>query len=450
MNSTASEKNRDHWLARAREVSRRVNLAWWLELLTAPLLVGALIGSTAVLVVRRHYPEVPPWFLPTAITAGVLLLGLAAWWRAARRFEQPAQSLVRIEAAMRLRNSLSAAHAGVAPWPPPAVRADAGLRWNWPRLVVPPLGALALLAAGLLIPVSTGAIAPPTPAEQPQAWQQLESQLDHLATEEVVDERYLEDLRKKLDELKNQKEEDWFSHSSLEATDSLKQGHRSEVRRMQRELGDAEKAVGSLDKNAGGMTPEQRERALNQFEQALQGLQNGAMKPNPQLLEQLKQLDPGNLGQLDPQQLQQLMENLQKHGQALKQPGEGGGDWEDELLGGDGGEGQGEGAGEGEGEGRDGPGRGGIQRGPGHDPNVLGQEKDAVDTGDLTGLQAKDLSRSLPGDLLQLQDGEHDVAKDASQATQGGATEATGSGGDRVWREALDPDEQRALKRFFE
>jgi hypothetical protein len=37
-----------------------------------------------------------------------------------------------------------------------------------------------------------------------------------------------------------------------------------------------------------------------------------------------------------------------------------------------------------------------------------------------------------------------------AKATQGGATEATGTGGDRVWREALDPDEQRALKRFFE
>ena len=34
--------------------------------------------------------------------------------------------------------------------------------------------------------------------------------------------------------------------------------------------------------------------------------------------------------------------------------------------------------------------------------------------------------------------------------TGGGAAHATGKGGDRVWRDALDPAEQRTLKRFFE
>jgi|688.fasta_scaffold199846_1 hypothetical protein len=462
MATTGSEKNREHWLSRAREVSRRVNVAWWLEVMTAPLLVCGLLGSAALLVVRRHYPDTEGWVVPVALGAGVGVLFLVTWWLASRRFERPEQSLVRIEAAMRLRNALSAAEAGVGPWPEPVGSAsrsatgDAGLRWNWPRLVIPPLGALALLAAGWLIPVSSGTAGPKGPAEQPQAWQQLESQLDHLAKEEVVDEKYLEEMRKKLDELKEQKEEDWFSHSSLEATDSLKEGHKSEMQRMERELGRAEKALGALEKNAGGMAPEERARQLNEFEQALQGLQNGAMKPNPQLLDQLKQLDPKNLGQLTPEQMQQLKENLQKHGDAMKQPGhgEGGGDWEDELQGEDGdGEGEGQGGGEGEGDGEgdgEGPGRGGIDRGPGHDPSVLGKERDAVETGDLTGLEAKDLSRSMPGDLLQLQDGEHEAAKDPSEAGAGGDAKETGSGGDRVWREALDPEEQKALKRFYE
>jgi hypothetical protein len=33
---------------------------------------------------------------------------------------------------------------------------------------------------------------------------------------------------------------------------------------------------------------------------------------------------------------------------------------------------------------------------------------------------------------------------------QGGDTQATGKGGDRVWRDSLDPAEQKTLKRFFE
>ena len=105
-----------------------------------------------------------------------------------------------------------------------------------------------------------------------------------------------------------------------------------------------------------------------------------------------------------------------------------------------------EGEGEGEGEG---PGKGGINRGPGHDPNVLKNHKDPLDVGDLTALEAKDLSRAIPGDLLQLQDGKHTVDEGVSKASAGGAG-AQGKGGDRVWKDSLAPDEQRALKKYFE
>ena len=91
-----------------------------------------------------------------------------------------------------------------------------------------------------------------------------------------------------------------------------------------------------------------------------------------------------------------------------------------------------------------------MNRGPGHAPGMLGAEGQKLGTGDLTGLESKDLSRSLPGDLLQLQDGEHDVDKSAVGPRAGGATGATGDGGDRVWKDALAPDEQKALKKFFE
>ena len=68
----------------------------------------------------------------------------------------------------------------------------------------------------------------------------------------------------------------------------------------------------------------------------------------------------------------------------------------------------------------------------------------------MAALEAKDLSRAAPGDLLELQDGEHDVDRSDSKPTAGGDTRALGKGGDRVWRDSLDPDEQRVLKRFFE
>ena len=436
--------NRDHWQAKARQVARKVNFAWWLETLSAPLLVGAIICAAGLLVVRREFSQPETWLLVTASGGMVLVLGVACWAWAARKFEKPEQSLVRMEASMGLRNSLSAASAGVAPWPDPIAKIDAGLAWQWPRLLVPPLGVLVLLAAGLLIPIAARSLHPAGAPEQPQAWKQLATELDKLTKEEVVDEEYLEETRKKLDELKAQEEERWFSHASLEATDSLKKAHRAETERVERELGRADKALEALERNAGANNQAEKNRLMEEFDQALQGLQNGAMKPNPKLLEQMKQLDLKDLANLTPEQLDQLRENLKKNAEAMKSgKGEGQGeDWSDELLAGDG-EGDGDKPG-------DGPGSGGVDRGPGHDPNVLGTEKDRLEIGKLTALESKDLSRATPGDLLELQDGEHEVDRSPSATAAGGNTDATGKGGDRVWRDSLDPAEQRTLKRFFE
>jgi hypothetical protein len=50
---------------------------------------------------------------------------------------------------------------------------------------------------------------------------------------------------------------------------------------------------------------------------------------------------------------------------------------------------------------------------------------------------------------LQIQDGEHTRDGSASVPSIGGDA-SKGSGGDRIWRESLAPDEQRALKKYFE
>ncbi len=178
--------------------------------------------------------------------------------------------------------------------------------------------------------------------------------------------------------------------------------------------------------NAGASSQAEKNRLMEEFDQALQGLQNGALKPNPSLLEQMKRLDLKDMAKLTHGQIEQLRENLKKHSEAMKngKSGSEGEDWSDELL-----------AGEGESDKPgEGPGNGGVDRGPGHSPGVLGAEKDAVETGKATGLAAKDLTRATPGDLLEPQDGEHDVDGSASDISEGGNTDATGKGGDRVWR----------------
>jgi hypothetical protein len=459
---TPSDKLRDAWTRQAAAVARKINLAWWVETLSVPLVTVGLIGACVLLLVRREVPHSQPAILAASAAGAVVLLAGISWLVARRRFEKPEQSMVRIEASMRLRNALSAARAGVAPWPEVPPRVDAGIDWAWQRVLVPPLASLAFLTAGLLIPVSARSNGANEQPDQPLAWENLEADLQRLDQEEVIDETYIEEMRKKLEELRAQEEEDWFSHSSLEATDTLKKEHAGQVEKLERELGRAEKALGDLQKNAGAMSAVEKERLLNQFDQALQGLQNGALKPNPGLLDQLQQLDPKNLGAIPPEQLQQLKENMKKAGQACKdcqgggngegnvQGGGGQGDeWLDELLDGEG-QGQGQGDQPGGDQPGEGAGKGGVNRGPGHAPGMLGKEGEKIELGDLTGIESKDLSRSLPGDLLQLQDGEHDVDKTPVGPRAGGAAGATGDGGDRVWKDSLDPEEQKALKKFFE
>lgn len=440
MISDSDHAHRHFWQTQARQVSHRVNFGWWIETMTAPLLGIAMIGAMASLLIRREFPEISIWMLIAGVGGLVSCAAAASFWWASKRFERLEQALVRMEASMQLRNALSAANAGVASWPAPVGKVDAGLHWRWHRLWVPVVGAISLLAAGLWIPVASPTGASVAAPEQPQAWQQLRSELDFLVQEEVVDEPYVGEMRQKLDDLQAQEEDQWFSHSSLEATDSLKDSHRAETKRVEKELGRAENALEALGKQTDGNLAEQA-RLMEAFDQALEGLRNGAMKPNPDLLGQLQQLDMKNLGQLTPEQLKQLGDNLKKHAKCMEKCN---------------GEGKDQGLADGNGEGENGkpkqedPGQGGITRGPGHDPNLLGAEKEAVPTGDFSPLESRDLSKAAPGDLLELQEDEHDVDLSASRLSTGGNTNAAGTGGDRVWKESLDPDEQRVIKKFFE
>ncbi len=434
-------------------------MGWWLQTMAGPLVFFSLVGTCALLLIRREHPSLPLWQCSLAVAGLITLVAGGSWLLASKYFEKPAQSFVRIEAAMHLRSGLSAALAGVSPWPQAPAKPHAGLTWNWSRVLLAPLAALLMLLAGLFVPVSV--ILPNKPApDEPQAWARTESELQNLEKDTVVDQPYIEEVRKKIEDLRAQDPEEWFGHSSMEATDNMRKEHQAEAKRLERDMSQAAKALGSLQKNPA-TSDQEKQRIANEFEQALNGMKNGAMKPNPALLEQLNALDPSKLSQLTPEQLQQMKDNLEKLADQLDGQGEGEGEgdgWSDELNAdgshpgdkngqGNGGEGEGEGEGDGEG---DGPGKGGVNRGPGHDPNLLGKASQDLKTGDMEALKTEDLSKARPGDLLELQDGEHDVDKSATGISGGGDIKGTGKGGDRVWKESLDPQEQKALKKFFE
>ncbi len=451
------ESQKPAWRQLAQGVASKINTAWWLEKLGIPLVVAALTISISILIARRELPAIP--WLNVSIAAATILIvvGLIAWWLAKRHFETPEQAMVRIEASMKLRNSLTAASAGVTPWPDAPKRVDDGTNWHWPRLVTPLIASTIFIAGSVLLPVSARTAADQQGTDEPQAWKDLQADIEALAEDDTVQEEYLEELEKRIEELKKQDEDDWFSHSSLEATDALKKAHRSEVENLERNLRQAERSLNSLQKGAGKLSEGKKKQLLDEFQNALNQMGNGAMKPNKELLDQLGDIDPGNLGNLNKEQLDQLRENMRKAaGKCEDCQGDGQGqrggagekDWLDEMLeeSPNPGEGQGQPDNGQEGEGA---GNGGVNRGPGTAPGVLGREGSNLETGKMEGLESKDLSNALPGDLLEIIDGEHDVEREQVGIREGGNIDDAGKGGDRIWRDSLLPEEKKALKKFF-
>ncbi len=80
---------------------------------------------------------------------------------------------------------------------------------------------------------------------------------------------------------------------------------------------------------------------------------------------------------------------------------------------------------------------------------MLGNEAEKLEFNRVERLKSNDLSNTLPGDLLETTDGEHDIDKSNSKIRSGGDTDNKGAGGERVWKNSLLPEEKKAIKKFF-
>jgi len=310
------------------------------------------------------------------------------------------------------------------------------MSWKWQRVLLPYLAVTIFVCLGLFIPVSQASSDVLAP-NQPPTWSQLEAEVDYLEENELFQNEYLDELSKKLDQLKEQSPEDWFSHSSLEATDAIEQAHRTNTFQLQKQMDTANRALNTLQHYSDRLNQEQKQKLQQQFKDALKGMQNGELKPNKELMDRLKEIDPNMLNNIAPERLEQLRKQLRQGAEQLKQFSDGT---------------PGEGNGEGEGsqdDNGDKPGRGGVQRGPGTSPGVLGGEAADLKTGDHERLENKNNKNTRPGDLLETTDSLHDIDKAPTTNSSGGSTNNKGQGGNNVWKNNYLPNEKRALKKYF-
>lgn len=449
--NTPQDELRRSWHRQARGLQRRVNLHHWLARLL-PVATGvSLIFACLLLWVRGQQQATEPWW--AAFAVALVLASLGAAWLARRSWIDFPTALVRLESQHRLHNQLSAAEAGVMPWPELPEKVQDGFALAYRRVLVPPLAAIVFLMAAASIQLPALALDPTTPAAEPLAWNQVDSMIERLEEEQLFDQRQLDQYRDKLDALRDQPQDEWYEHGSLEAGESLKNDFSNALEETAREMEMAEQHLDTMQKEAEKVDAS-LEELTQQLNQTAEALEMGDLSLDQQTLEQLKQMaqnvDPKQLSQ---EQLQQLKERMKQGAQTAKQClGDGGqasqslaerlanAEQVRRLRPGE----------EGEGDRQDQLGKGRPGRGPGHAPFSLMQTPSDANSKRFEKVNPTDFSRATLGETEALEARQHQVDPSTYQGpASAGEVEGKGAGGETVWRNNLTPEENQVLQNYF-
>ena len=418
-------RERSFWIAKARKLAWYRNVACWLDLSLVPVCGVAIAGAIALLVFRMlKLAAGPVWIgIPSLLLVSIMISG----WRCWRRRFKTEDALTRLDDVGRLRNRLTAAQAGIGNWPQPREVRDA-TRWNWNRIIAPVAFSVFLLIGAAWVKV------PDRPAQQhavepPLAWTQLENWLQTLEQSQLLQPEPLQNLREQVDGLKQQPQDNWYSQSSLEASDTLRQEAEHALNRMLDDMQKADKTLSAAAKlGADGTTPGEVKALNESLQTALRGLESGKLPLNKELLENLKKIDAGKLKQLNASQLAQMREKLKSGMRVCErclgpsvQPGQ-----EVSMQ----------------------PGGNGGGGSPA--PLTLKQGLTNLQTKQTDAVSNDDVSHAALGDMTGVEKGQHEVKKVAPKTpVAGGSIISPGQGGEAVWRDSLTPEEQQVLQRFF-
>ena len=311
------------WKNRAKRIARRVNTGWWLREF-APLASGILtLAAIAIWIVRYFGHEAPVLGFGIGIGLALLLAAAYASKRSRPHFWGEAQALVLLEDRLSLCTSLTASAAGRRQWPPIPSAEKLDLKavaptWK-PGWLAAPLVALAYCTLAIwLIPIAASGGNAAIPTTPPQAQEELARLLDELEEEELVKPEALEEFVERLEALRDQPEEDWYSHAAMEAADS----ERARLEHALEELStNAEKtgfAATALERLSDQLTPAEREALFADAAEGLKGLKAGDLPMSDKALGEFRKIDPSQLRSLTPEQLAKMRKAMAKTAAACK------------------------------------------------------------------------------------------------------------------------------------
>lgn len=444
--TAAPGSDEKYWQSAVRSLSQRIHLGWWLDHWLTLIIPLSLFGAFAILTLRYwHDLSIGHALIGIATTTVFAALTALLWMR--RHREPLSATRIRLEDALGLKTRLTAAAAGIGPWPPSRRILALPVTFRARRpLTMLTIGAT-LISAALLIPITRQPAAKPRIIEPPSALKEVQTWLDNVKKNEAANPESIDQVEEKMAELLQRPAQNWYEHASLEAADHLRDVTAADLQQLAQNIADAERAANALAASASGSgLPQAAKDSLEQaLQNASQSMQGSGMQPGSDLMDALKGLDPAQLSSMSSDQLKELAKQLAQNQQSLQEALKNSPGLDLSNIP----EGR-PGKGEGESD-KEGPGNGSPKRGPGTAAVTLASEDTQLDTNKIETLKNPlDLSRLATGDALSVTNGTAKVDPKNFQSNQQGGTTATpGDGGSTVWQNSLIPAERETLKRFF-
>jgi hypothetical protein len=436
------------WRHRAAVLAAKLNFHHWLSRVMPRLFFLLIAGALAELL--RREMNAPSRFVSAFLLMGAAVACGWAWLEARRHFCTPGQALIRLETVLGLHNRLSCAEAGIVTWPRALQeRVGDGYNPNWRQILVPGLAGIVFLYAAHLIPVhvlkagaAAGAISEPPDFAQVQNW------LNALKAADLIEPDKLQDMQAALDKLRQKSPQDWYTQSSLEAGDSLKELMEQSMNSLEQGLDQADQSVqamqsGQQDPAGAGSLQAMQEK----LSAAADNLASGNLPLKRELVDSMK-----GSGSSDKTLSASQMADLEKRlaqgklaAQTASKMNGGFGQEMDDAIG----EAMGRGLGHGHRRVEHGA-PGGLGGGTASAPLVLEGRDKETPQGALAGVNNDDMSRTALGETIKITASTPKVDPNALEGPgPAGSAHVSGTGGEAVWRSTYDPQEADVLSRFF-
>jgi len=428
MGSANDNKDRTgFWIRRAGRLAFIINMGWWWKWFASFLLIGSLLFAGANYVARylAYSAGQSIWIL---FFSFLVLASIISYFKARTRFIDKTAALARMDLSYRYHNRLVSAYAGIGDWPPvPGSSRHAGLpvRWRWSSVLSPAVLAMATLALSLWLPVGTLEAESSVIRHEPPAWSEVESMVDSLDEQDVVEDDALQELLDQVAEMRRKPSEEWYRQGVMEATDHLRNEVERDARKLQQSLDRAVALLEVVEARKDQLSQPQVSAIQDLLKELMDQLGQGSLPLNEELMNQLKNVSVDQIRKMSAQELADLERKLREKSEfvALCMSMTGVGDT---------------------------PGRGGVSRGPGTLPLTLEETESHVDQATPEALSNPNLERAALGQTIGLADGQHNVDTEAYKGlVEAGRTASPGGEGEVVWRQEVLPAEQRILKQFF-